>query len=100
MTHRRPRSLIPAAVLALALPASAVPARVGDAPGAPVSNDSFYSLQTNTLAGKPADLAHFPGKGPLGGHVARAGGFPPPYQGLEAPPRAPQAKRVSSAPFP
>src|SRR5260370_41526604 len=85
MTHRRPRSLIPAAVLALALPASAVPARVGDAPGAPVSNDSFYSLKTNTLPGKPADLAPFAGEGTPVVHAASERGFTPQYKGPQAP---------------
>src|SRR5437879_106412 len=85
MTPRHPRRSILAAALALTLPAStASSARAGDAPGAPVSNDSFYSLKTNTLAGKPADLAQFAGQVTLVVNVASECGFTPQYKGLEA----------------
>ena len=46
--------------------------------------DSFYSLKTTTLQGKPADLADFAGKVTLVVNVASECGFTPQYKGLEA----------------
>jgi glutathione peroxidase len=72
-----------AALLALgvALPL-ALPARA--AAGGPMPNDSFYSLKTSTLEGKPADLAQYAGKVTLVVNVASKCGFTPQYKGLEA----------------
>jgi glutathione peroxidase len=100
MTHRNPRSIL-AAVLALTVPASALSApRVGDTPGAPVTNDSFYSLKTSTLAGKPADLAQFAGQVTLVVNVASECGFTPQYKGLEALHEELKAKGFSVLGFP
>jgi glutathione peroxidase len=49
-----------------------------------VSADSFYSLKTTTLQGKPADLGDYNGKVTLVVNVASACGFTPQYKGLEA----------------
>jgi glutathione peroxidase len=100
MSHRNRRSML-AAVLALTVPASALSApRVGDTPGAPVTNDSFYSLKTSTLAGKPADLAQFAGQVTLVVNVASECGFTPQYKGLEALHEELKAKGFSVLGFP
>src|SRR5258706_7995379 len=101
MTYLKPRLSILVGVLALAILAPAFSAaRVGDAPGAPVSNDSFYSLKTNTLAGKPADLGQFAGKVTLVVNVASECGFTPQYKGLEALHEELKAKGFSVLGFP
>lgn len=46
--------------------------------------DSFYSIQTTTLQGKPADLSQYKGKVSLVVNVASECGFTPQYKGLEA----------------
>ena len=99
--HSRLRFSILAGVLGLTGPASAFPAPpVGEAPGAPVSNDSFYSLKTNTLAGKPADLSQYAGKVTLVVNVASQCGFTPQYKGLEALHEELKAKGFSVLGFP
>ena len=47
-------------------------------------SDSFYSLKTTTLQGKPADLGQFDGKVTLVVNVASACGYTPQYKGLQA----------------
>ena len=47
-------------------------------------SDSFYSLKTTTLQGKPADLGAFKGKVSLVVNVASACGYTPQYKGLQA----------------
>ena len=47
-------------------------------------SDSFYSLKTTTLQGKPADLGDFKGKVTLVVNVASACGYTPQYKGLQA----------------
>lgn len=46
--------------------------------------DSFHSLQTTTLQGKPADLGQWSGKVTLVVNVASACGYTPQYKGLQA----------------
>ncbi len=65
-----------------------------------MSNDSFYSLKTNTLAGKPADLGQFAGKVTLVVNVASECGFTPQYKGLEALHEELKAKGFSVLGFP
>ena len=48
-----------------------------------MSADSFYSLQTTTLQGQPADLSQYKGKVTLVVNVASQCGFTPQYAGLE-----------------
>jgi glutathione peroxidase len=103
MTSRRPcrRLSIVAGVLGVAIPTLAFAAPpLGEAPGAPVSSDSFYALKTNTLAGKPAELGQFAGKVTLVVNVASQCGFTPQYKGLEALHEELQAKGFSVLGFP
>ena len=65
-----------------------------------MSSDSFYSLKTNTLAGKPADLGQFAGKVTLVVNVASECGFTPQYKGLEALHEELKAKGFSVLGFP
>jgi len=50
---------------------------------APLAEDSFYSLETKTLEGKPARLGDYSGKVSLVVNVASQCGFTPQYSGLE-----------------
>lgn len=83
VTRPRAASLVGLALCAFAAaPLSSAPPEGKQ--GAPVSADSFYSLKTTTLQGKPADLSQYAGKVTLVVNVASACGFTPQYKGLEA----------------
>ncbi len=57
---------------------------LGAAPAAPKENPmSFFDFKTNTLDGKPADLAQYKGKVVVVVNTASACGFTPQYDGLE-----------------
>ena len=67
-------------------------------PGGTVS--SFYDLKTNTLEGKPADLAMYRGKVSLVVNVASKCGFTPQYEGLEKLQKDMQSKNFNVLGFP
>jgi glutathione peroxidase len=70
------------------------------APRAGGNVTSFYDLKTNTLAGKPADLAMYRGKVSLVVNVASKCGFTPQYEGLEALQREMRGKPFNVLGFP
>ena len=61
---------------------------------------SFYDLKTNTLTGKPADLAAYRGKVSLVVNVASKCGFTPQYDGLEKLQKEMQGKNFNVLGFP
>src|SRR4249920_1725068 len=67
-------------------------------PGGAVT--SFYDLKTNTLTGKPADLAMYRGKVSLVVNVASKCGFTPQYEGLEKLQRDMKGKNFNVLGFP
>ena len=64
------------------------------------SVNSFYDFKTNTLLGKPADLAMYKGKVSLVVNVASKCGFTPQYEGLEKLQREMQGKAFNVLGFP
>ena len=61
---------------------------------------SFYDLKTNTLLGKPGNLAQYKGKVSLVVNVASKCGFTPQYEGLEKLQREMQGKAFNVLGFP
>ena len=61
---------------------------------------SFYNFKTNTLEGKPADLAMYRGKVSLVVNVASKCGFTPQYEGLEKLQKDMQSKNFNVLGFP
>jgi glutathione peroxidase len=61
---------------------------------------SFYDLKTNTLDGKPANLAAYRGKVSLVVNVASKCGFTPQYDGLEKLQKEMQGKNFNVLGFP
>ncbi len=61
---------------------------------------SFYDMKTNTLDGKPADLAQYRGKVSLVVNVASKCGFTPQYEGLEGLQHEMQGKAFNVLGFP
>ena len=61
---------------------------------------SFYDLKTNTLVGKPADLAQYKGKVSLVVNVASKCGYTPQYEGLEQLQREMKGKAFNVLGFP
>jgi glutathione peroxidase len=62
--------------------------------------DSFYSMQTTTLQGKPADLKQYAGKVSLVVNVASECGYTPQYKGLQALHQELQARGFNVLGFP
>ena len=82
MQHRSSGAALPLAItLAIALAAVNASAQQGRPSGGRVT--SFYDLKTDTLLGKPADLADYRGKVTLIVNVASYCGYTPQYKGLE-----------------
>ena len=82
MQHRSSGAALPLAItLAIALAAVNASAQQGRPSGGRVT--SFYDLKTDTLLGKPADLADYRGKVTLVVNVASYCGYTPQYKGLE-----------------
>ena len=83
MIRKRTSSPLPlAATLSAVIALTAgVLAQQGRPSGGRVS--SFYDLKTQTLLGKPADLADYRGKVTLAVNVASYCGYTPQYKGLE-----------------
>lgn len=68
---------------------------------APLSaQQSFYDLKTNSLDGKPADLAQYKGKVSLVVNVASKCGYTPQYDGLEKLHKEMKTKGVNVLGFP
>ena len=61
---------------------------------------SFYDLKTNTLLGKPGNLAQYKGKVSLVVNVASKCGFTPQYEGLEKLQREMKGKAFNVLGFP
>jgi len=78
--------------------AMTVAARAQTPGGGAVS--SFYDLKTNTLTGKPADLAAYRGKVSLVVNVASKCGFTQQYDGLEKLQKEMQGKNFNVLGFP
>jgi glutathione peroxidase len=72
----------------------------GTTPGGVMSSDSFYSLSTKTLGGKPANLAEYSGKVTLVVNLASQCGFTPQYKALQALHQELAAKGFSVLGFP
>jgi glutathione peroxidase len=83
---------------AIVVAMSVVPRAQTAARGGAVS--SFYDLKTNTLDGKPADLASYRGKVSLVVNVASKCGFTPQYDGLEKLQKEMQGKNFNVLGFP
>jgi len=94
--------LILAAVLTVAMAAgsatSAQQARSIPASGGAVT--SFYDLKTNTLEGKPGNLAQYKGQVSLVVNVASKCGYTPQYEGLEKLQREMKGKGFNVLGFP
>ena len=79
-------------------PMSAQQARNTAASGGAVT--SFYDLKTNTLEGKPANLAQYKGQVTLVVNVASKCGYTPQYEGLEKLQREMKGKGFNVLGFP
>jgi len=96
-TQNSARILCSALAIAGLMAASAAQAQTKPA-GAAVK--SFYDLKTETLDGKPADLASYKGKVALVVNVASKCGYTPQYEGLEKLYREMKGKGVALLGFP
>ena len=85
---------------ACALRVLAVAVIMGATVMAQQSSSSFYDLKTDTLQGKPADLAAYRGKVTLVVNTASECGYTPQYEGLEALHRELSPKGFSVLGFP
>jgi glutathione peroxidase len=88
-----------AALLAVAVLVSSSPT-AAQQPRAGGSVTSFYDLQTQSLDGKPGNLAQYKGKVSLVVNVASKCGYTPQYEGLEALQREMKGKGFNVLGFP
>ena len=96
-TQNSARILCSALAIAGVMTAAAAQAQTQKAGG---NVKSFYDLKTETLDGKPADLATYKGKVALVVNVASKCGYTPQYEGLEKLYREMKGKGVTLLGFP
>jgi glutathione peroxidase len=94
------RNLTSFAAAGVLVIAGVIVAAAAQAPRSGGAVTSFYDLKTNTLLGKPGDLAQYKGKVSLVVNVASKCGYTPQYEGLEKLQREMKGKPFNVLGFP